>query len=33
MDAEYFTENHYADSMGAPAEGKRVNIDDLVGDE
>jgi hypothetical protein len=33
MDVEYFTENHYADSMGAPAEGERVNIDDLIGDE
>ncbi len=31
MDAAYFTENHYADSMGASAGEERVNIDDLIG--
>jgi hypothetical protein len=33
MDTEYFSENHYADSMDAPSEGERVQIDDLIGDE
>ena len=32
MDAAYFTENHYADSMGASAEDGRINIDDLMKD-
>jgi hypothetical protein len=32
MDTEYFSENHYADSMGAPTGGERVHID-LIGDE
>ena len=31
MDAAYFTENHYADSMGTSAGEERVNIDDLIG--
>lgn len=33
MDAAYFTESHYADSMGASAGEERVNIDDLLGDD
>jgi hypothetical protein len=33
MDTEYFSESHYADSMGTPAEDERVRIDDLIGDE
>jgi hypothetical protein len=30
MDAAFFTDYHYADTMGASAEGERVNIDDLI---
>jgi hypothetical protein len=30
MDTAFFTENHYADTMGASAEGEGVNIDDLI---
>ncbi|KAK1678032.1 hypothetical protein QYE76_038880 [Lolium multiflorum] len=30
MDANFFMEGHYADFMGATAEGERVNIDDLI---
>jgi hypothetical protein len=33
MDAAYFTESHYADSMGAAAEDERINIDDLIKDD
>jgi hypothetical protein len=33
MDAAFITENHYADTMGASAEGERVNIDDLIKDD
>jgi hypothetical protein len=33
MDAEYFTDSHYADSLGASAGEERVNIDDLLGDD
>jgi hypothetical protein len=30
MDAAYFTESHYDDSLGASAEDERINIDDLI---
>jgi hypothetical protein len=33
MDAEFFTDCHYAYSMGASTEGERVNIDDLIRDD
>jgi hypothetical protein len=33
MDADFFTDCRYADSMGAPAEDERVTIDDLIGDD
>jgi hypothetical protein len=29
MDADFFLEGHYADFMGASAEGERINIDDI----
>jgi hypothetical protein len=33
MDDEYCTDNHYADSMGAPTENEMIRIDELIGDE
>ena len=30
MDAAFFTDYHYADTMSASAEGERVNVDDLI---
>jgi hypothetical protein len=30
VDAAFFKEYHYADALGAPAEGERVTIDDLI---
>ena len=30
MDAAFFKEYHYADTMGASAEDERINIDDLI---
>jgi hypothetical protein len=30
MDADFFKENHYADTMGASAEHERINIDNLI---
>jgi hypothetical protein len=29
MDANFFFESHYADFLGASAEGERINIDDI----
>jgi hypothetical protein len=30
MDAAFFTDHHYADTMGTSAEHERVNIDNLI---
>jgi hypothetical protein len=30
MDATFFTDHHYADTMGTVAEGEKVTIDDLI---
>ena len=30
MDADFFKEHHYADTLGASAEDERINIDDLI---
>jgi hypothetical protein len=31
MDADFFSDGHYADFLGAAPEEARVNIDDLLG--
>jgi uncharacterized membrane protein YkvA (DUF1232 family) len=33
MNVEYFTDNHYADSMGAPPKNERIHIEYLIGNE
>jgi hypothetical protein len=30
MDADFFMDGHYADFMGASAEGEKINIDDIM---